>query len=231
MKRQKPKKPVISKWFENIDSVIARDPAARGRLEVLLLFHNYHAVVIYRFSHRLWLWGFRFLPKWLTTIARFWSGIEIHPAAKIGKRFFIDHGAGVVIGETAEIGDDVTLYHDVTLGGVAPAVNSDKQRQQKRHPTLEDNVIVGAGAQILGPIIVHKGARVGGNAVVVKDVPAGATVVGIPAKVIEKVSEKKSEERPFSPYATPLKDNLTDPLLLEVKNLKKRIDELEKKIK
>lgn len=221
---------VRRRWFEEVDSIIARDPAAGGRAEVIMLFHNYHAVKAYRVSHFLWRRGCRFVPKLITLFTRIWSGIEIHPAARIGRRFFIDHGMGVVIGETAIIGDDVTLYHDVTLGGVSPSVNADQQRNQKRHPTLADGVIVGSGAQILGPITVGKGARVGANAVVVKDVPPYSTVVGIPAKVVEKRADKDSAVS-FSPYGTPLHLGGVDPLSNEIRQLQKRVAELEKKLK
>ncbi|MDI9313581.1 MAG: serine O-acetyltransferase [Hydrotalea sp.] len=229
---KKPRKKFLWWLFQEVDSIIARDPAARGRLEVILLFHNYHAVKMHRLNHLLWRCHLKFLPKLIVLFVRIWSGIEIHPAAKIGKRFFIDHGMGVVIGETAIIGDDVTLYHDVTLGGVSPSVNAETQRNQKRHPTLGDNVIVGSGAQILGPITVGQGARVGANAVVVRDVPPYTTVVGIPAKVVEKLSDKGAQKDSFSAYGTPSTTAAgADPLLQEIKLLQKRIAELEGKIK
>lgn len=230
-KKSPPKEKNFLGWlFTEVDSIIARDPAARGRLEVILLFHNYHAIKMHRLNHFLWRCHCKFLPKLITLFVRIWSGIEIHPAAKIGKRFFIDHGMGVVIGETAEIGDDVTLYHDVTLGGVAPSINSATQRHQKRHPTLQDNVIVGSGAQILGPITVGQGARVGANAVVVKDVPPYTTVVGIPAKVIERLTDKDTGRDSFSAYGTPANATAIDPLLHEIKQLQKRIIILEEKL-
>ncbi len=150
----------------DIDAAIARDPAARSRLEVGLLYPGIQAVIFYRLAHLLWRREWGLLGRWISQFARWITGIELHPGAVIGQRFFIDHGMGVVIGETSHIGDDVTLYHGVTLGGVAPSVDSDTQRQQKRHPTLEDGVIVGSGAQILGPITVGRCARVGANAVV-----------------------------------------------------------------
>ncbi|MCE5393593.1 MAG: serine O-acetyltransferase [Acidithiobacillus sp.] len=166
-------------WRSYLDSIAARDPAARNRLEILLTYPGVHAVLAYRLAHWLWQHHFRLLARLLSSIARWATGIEIHPGASIGKNFFIDHGMGVVIGETAEIGHDCTLYHGVTLGGTS-------WKPGKRHPTLEDNVIVGAGAKVLGPIRVGAGARIGSNAVVVKDVPAGATVVGIPGRVVNK---------------------------------------------
>ncbi|MEE9195353.1 MAG: serine O-acetyltransferase EpsC, partial [Alphaproteobacteria bacterium] len=168
---------------EEIDGMMARDPAARSRLEVVLCYPGFHALVMHRVANRLWRRGWRLGARALSQLARAITGIEIHPAARIGRGFFIDHGMGVVVGETSIIGDQVTLYHGVTLGGIAPSVDSDSQVGEKRHPTIEDGVIVGSGAQVLGPITVGKCARVGANAVVVKDVPPGATVVGIPARI------------------------------------------------
>ena len=174
---------------EYINTVFQRDPAARSTLEVLTVYPGVHALAFHRMSHRLWVWRLHWLARMLSQLGRWLTGIEIHPGAKIGKRFFIDHGMGVVIGETAEIGDDVTLYHGVTLGGTT-------WRKEKRHPTLGNNVVVGAGAKILGPITVGENARVGSNSVVVKDVPAGATVVGIPGRVIgPKKDDPKSHLR------------------------------------
>lgn len=167
----------FKRLLEDIDCVFDRDPAARNRFEVLTTYPGVHAVIAHRFSH--WLWNHRL--KWLarvnSAIARWLTGIEIHPGATIGRRFFIDHGMGVVIGETAEVGDDCTLYHGVTLGGII-------MHKGKRHPTLGRNVVVGAGAKVLGPITLGEGARVGSNAVVVKDVPADSTVVGVPGRVV-----------------------------------------------
>ena len=162
---------------EDIACVFKRDPAARTRFEVITTYPGVHAIVLYRIAHRQWRRGRRYLPRLLSYIARVWTGIDIHPGATIGRRFFIDHGTGVVIGETAEVGNDVTLYHGVTLGGVS-------WNKGKRHPTLGDNVVVGAGAKILGPIAVGTDARVGANSVVIEAVPAGKTVVGIPGKVV-----------------------------------------------
>jgi serine O-acetyltransferase len=161
----------------DLEAVLARDPAARSRLEVVLCYPGFHAVVLHRLAHRAWTANFKLLGRLISAFARFATGIEIHPGATIGARFFVDHGVGVVIGETAEIGDDVTLYQGVTLGGTS-------LDHGKRHPTLGDGVIVGAGAKILGPFTIGKGARVGSNAVVLEAVPAGATVVGIPARVV-----------------------------------------------
>jgi serine O-acetyltransferase len=174
---------------EYLTSVFQRDPAARSVFELLTVYPGVHALVFHRLSHRLWGWQLRWLARLLAQVARWLTGIEIHPGAKIGRRFFIDHGMGVVIGETAEIGDDCTLYHGVTLGGTT-------WRKEKRHPTLGNNVVVGAGAKILGPITVGDNARVGSNSVVVKDVPAGATVVGIPGRVIgPRKQDTKSQLR------------------------------------
>jgi serine O-acetyltransferase len=169
-------------------SVYARDPAARSAFEVLTTYPGIHALFLHRVAHRLWVWRLRWLGRALSQFARWITGIEIHPGARIGKRFFIDHGMGVVIGETAEIGDDCTLYHGVTLGGTT-------WRKEKRHPTLGNNVVIGAGAKILGPIVVGDGARIGSNSVVVKDVPGGATVVGIPGRVITGADDSKSAQR------------------------------------
>ncbi len=168
---------------EDISSVFERDPAARSTIEVLTCYPGVHARIMHRISHRLWQWRLFWLARLLSHVARFLTGIEIHPGATIGRRFFIDHGMGVVIGETAEIGDDVTLYHGVTLGGTS-------WKEGKRHPTLGNRVVVGAGAKILGPILVGDGAKIGSNAVVVKNVPAGATAAGIPARILDE--EKKS---------------------------------------
>jgi serine O-acetyltransferase len=180
---------MFKRLLEDIDCVFARDPAARHRFEVITTYPGVHALLMHRFSHRLWRWKLKWLARWIAALTRWLTGIEIHPGAAIGRRFFIDHGMGVVIGETAEIGDDCTLYHGVTLGGTS-------WHQGKRHPTLANNVVVGAGAKVLGPIVIGDGARIGSNAVVVKDVPAGATVVGIPGRVVRKqVIEEATERR------------------------------------
>lgn len=163
-----------------------RDPAARNVFEVLTTCPGLWAVIFHRFNHWLWQHGLKWLGRWFSTISRWLTGIEIHPGAVVGERFFIDHGMGIVIGETTEIGDDCSIYHGVTLGGTS-------WQKGKRHPTLRDNVVIGAGAKIIGPIVLGEGARVGSNAVVVKDVPNGATVVGIPGRV---VSQTKSEVKP-----------------------------------
>ncbi len=171
---------------EDINSVFDRDPAARNFLEVLTNYPGLHALLLHRLAHWLWLKRLKWLARTLSTFSRWLTGIEIHPGAKIGRRFFIDHGMGVVIGETAEVGDDVTLYQGVTLGGTS-------WNKGKRHPTLEDGVIVGAGAKILGPFTVGTGAKIGSNAVVTKEVPAGATVVGIPGKIVKRADPDAAE--------------------------------------
>jgi serine O-acetyltransferase len=221
---------------EDIAATIARDPAARSPLEVVLLYPGFQAVLFHRMAHGLWRGGWRLLGRWLSQVGRWTTGIEIHPGARIGRRFFIDHGMGVVIGETSQIGDDVTLYHGVTLGGVAPSVDSDSQRDQKRHPTLEDGVIVGSGAQILGPITVGRCARIGANAVVTKDVAHCATMVGIPAKVVQPREQRSESDLPFVAYGTPTGDipdpvsRAIDGLLDEVQRLRARLGQLEQQL-
>ncbi len=181
---------------EDIASIVERDPAARSFAEVLFCYPGVHALMFYRLSHLLWVNGFKLLGRFVSQIARILTGIEIHPGATIGRRLFIDHGMGVVIGETAVIGDDVTLYHGVTLGGTS-------LHQGKRHPTLEDGVIVGSGAQILGPHVVGQGARIGANAVVLSDVPNGVTMVGIPARVAMRRLKKDLTASP-APLPSPM---------------------------
>jgi len=214
---------VFKRIQEDIEAYQARDPAARTVWEVVLLYQGFHALMIYRLSHWLWTRGFKFLGRFISQMGRWFTGIEIHPGAVIGRRFVIDHGTGVVIGETSNIGDDVTLYHDVTLGGVAPSVDSHEQVGVKRHPTLGDDVIVGSGAQILGPITVGKCARVGSNAVVSKDIPAGVTAVGIPARVVMPKNKKKAME--FQAYAT-TSEGQPDPLLQTIEDLRRQVGAL-----
>lgn len=173
---------------EDIRCVFERDPAARTTFEVLTTYPGLHALLIYRLAHRLWRYKMCWLARMLSAFGRGWTGIEIHPGATIGRRFFIDHGMGVVIGETAEIGDDCTLYHGVTLGGTS-------WKPGKRHPTLGNNVVIGAGAKILGPLRLGDGSRVGSNAVVLKDVPPNATAVGIPAHIVRQQDGEDAERR------------------------------------
>ena len=173
---------------EDIQSVFHRDPAARNAFEVLTCYPGLHAVWLHRLAHLLWTSGWKWLARLVSNFGRWMTGIEIHPGARIGRRFFIDHGMGIVIGETAEIGDDVTLYQGVTLGGTS-------WNKGKRHPTLADGVVVGAGAKVLGPFTVGAGAKVGSNAVVTKEVPPGATVVGIPGRIIMKDDAEQQAKR------------------------------------
>ncbi len=222
---------IFKRLKEDIDSLIARDPAARSRIDVIFLYPGFHAIMIYRVTNWLWRRNFHFLGRLLSQTARFFTGIEIHPGATIGQRFFIDHGDGVVIGETACIGDNVTLYQAVTLGGIAPSVDSHKQVNQKRHPTLEDGVIVGSGAQVLGPVNIGADARIGANAVVTRDVPPGVTAVGIPAHVV--MPRDREHAKDFVAYGTP-SDGCPDPVLRTIENLRTqmgrlmaRVDELE----
>ncbi|HQT43575.1 MAG TPA: serine O-acetyltransferase [Halothiobacillus sp.] len=172
---------------EDIDSVFTRDPAARNRLEIALTYPGIHAIWWHRLAHQLWFWRLRLLARVVANVSRWLTGIEIHPAAKIGRRCFIDHGMGVVIGETAEIGDDCTLYHGVTLGGTQWSAG-------KRHPTLGNGVVVGAGAKVLGPITLGDGVRVGSNAVLLKDAPPGTTLVGIPARIVGQRPEISEQQ-------------------------------------
>lgn len=175
---------------EDVNCVFDRDPAARNRLEVYTTYPGVHAILLYRFANRLWLRGWRYLPRLISYIGRIWTSIDIHPGATIGSRFFIDHGVGVVIGETALVGDDVTLYHGVTLGGTTWS-------KVKRHPTVGDGVVIGAGAKVLGPLTLGAGVRVGANSVVIRDVADGRTVIGIPAKVVKRKIDRHSV--PLSP--------------------------------
>lgn len=180
---------MLGQLKEDLNSIFARDPAARNLFEVLTTYPGVHALIFHRASHALWQRGFKWPARMLSHLGRFLTGIEIHPGATIGRRFFIDHGMGVVIGETAEIGDDCTLYHGVTLGGTS-------WNKGKRHPTLGNGVVIGAGAKVLGPIRVGHNARVGSNAVVVKDVPDEATVVGIPAREASSKTASAGPQRP-----------------------------------
>ena len=224
---------MIKQFWNDLHSIMERDPAARNRLEVLFVSPGVHAVLIHRVSHFLWNHGLKLLARILAWFGRLLTAIEIHPGARIGRRFFIDHGFGVVIGETSEIGDDVTLYHDVTLGGTAP-----KRGQQKRHPTLEDGVVVGSGAQLLGPITIGSYARVGSNAVVVSDVEAEMTVVGVPARPVSAKTEQTTQEAPevdkaehkFEAYATP-DDTHEYPNINALECMYEQLQELSERVK
>jgi serine O-acetyltransferase len=204
---------------EDIHSVFDRDPAARSVLEIVFCYPGLHAVWIHRIAHWFWSRGFYFFGRFTSHLGRFLTGIEIHPGARIGRKFFIDHGMGVVIGETAEIGDNVTLYHGVTLGGVT-------WDKVKRHPTVEDNVVIGSGAKVLGPFTVGKGAKIGSNSVVVKEVPENATVVGIPGRMVLAAEEKKDEARPDLEHG-----KLPDPEAKAISCLFDQIRALERKVR
>ncbi|MEO5336998.1 MAG: serine O-acetyltransferase [Magnetospirillum sp. WYHS-4] len=211
---------------EDIDAFMSRDPAARSRLEVLLCYPGLHALLFYRLTSRLWRAGWWLTARWLSHVAKMVTGVEIHPGATIGRRLVIDHGTGVVIGETAEIGDDVTLYQGITLGGTAPSVDSKSQANKKRHPTLENGVIVGSGAQVLGPITIGHDARVGANAVVTHDMPPEVTAVGIPARIVMPRDRKKAHE--FVAYGTA--EDIQDPILRDLHSLRSQISALKERI-
>ena len=216
---------MFTRLREYVRSVFDRDPAARSVWEVLTCYPGVHAIAVHRLSNWFWTHGFRWLGRFTSHVGRFFTGVEIHPGATIWRRFFIDHGMGVVIGETAVIGDDVTLYHGVTLGGTS-------WNKGKRHPTLEDGVVVGAGAQILGPITIGTRAKVGSNAVVVKNVPPGTTAVGNPARVIDSEQAQKREEKAgqmgFSAYALAGKQD--DPLAKAIHGLLDHAVETDRRI-
>ena len=214
-----------SSLFDQVDSIIARDPAARNRLEVITCYQGLHAVLLHRISHFLWNLGLKWIARVLSMVSRFITGIEIHPGAKIGRRVFLDHGLGIVIGETTEIGDDCTIYQGVTLGGTS------LYKGVKRHPTLGKGVVVSAGAKVLGGFTVGDGARIGSNAVVLKEIPAGATAVGIPARILHpdlpQSADSKTKEY-FSAYGvTP---NVDDPVSMALKGLIDATIEQEAKI-
>ena len=212
---------MLNKIKEEISVVFDRDPSARTVFEIVTTYPGFHALMIHRLAHRVWRAGFKWLARFISHIGRWLTGIEIHPGAVIGRRVFIDHGMGVVIGETAEIGDDCTLYHGVTLGGTS-------WDKGKRHPTLLTGVVVGAGAKILGPITIGKSARIGSNAVVVKDVPDNATAVGIPARILDSSAERErqqhmenlgqqAEKLGFSAYA--ISADMNDPVVKAIHGL------------
>ena len=205
---------MFNSLFDHVDSIIARDPAARNRLEVITCYPGLHAVWLHRISHFLWSIGLKWIARLLSVLTRFITGIEIHPGAKIGRRVFLDHGLGIVIGETTEIGDDCTIYQGVTLGGTS------LYKDIKRHPTIGKDVVVSAGAKVLGGFTVGDGARIGSNAVVLKEIPAGATAVGIPARVLHPDLPKSPDSRTkeyFSAYG--ITPNVDDPVSMALKGL------------
>jgi len=208
------------KIIEDIRSVFDRDPAARNMFEIITCYSGVQAVIIYRLTHLLWGYKLYWLARFISTFARLITGIEIHPGAVIGRRFFIDHGMGVVIGETSEIGDDCMIYHGVTLGGTS-------WDKEKRHPTLMDGVIIGAGAKILGPVTLGKNVRVGSNSVVVRSIDDNETVVGIPGRVVRK---KSSEIDTFDSYAASSSGTTNDPTLQAVNSIIERLAEMDKKM-
>ena len=205
---------------EDIDSYMVRDPAARSRIEVILCYPGYHSILFYRFANLAWRRNFYLTGRLISNLGRFVTGVEIHPGAEIGLRFFIDHGMGVVVGETSKVGDDVTLYQGVTLGGTS-------LEKGKRHPTIGDGVIIGSGAQVLGPLNVGNGARIGANAVVLQDVPQGATMVGIPAKIV--MGRDKSLEDEFCAYGTPI-EGLPDPVARSFESLRNQLNVLGERV-
>tara|TARA_Y100001001_G_scaffold162578_1_gene189486 strand:- start:504 stop:1088 length:585 start_codon:yes stop_codon:yes gene_type:complete len=190
-----------------LESIIKREIAARNKINVILAYPGVKAVFFHFIAHKLWELKIYLIARIISQFSRFLTGIEIHPAAKIGKNLFIDHGMGVVIGETSEISDNVTIYHGVTLGGISPAENSKEQVNVKRHPTIKDNCIIGSGAQILGPVVLEKNARIGANTVILKNVPENGTMVGNPARNINK--NQKIDEN-FKPYGVDVKSNTQD---------------------
>ena len=208
------------KITEDIRSVFDRDPAARNMFEIITCYSGVQAVIIYRLTHLLWGYKLYWLARFISTFARLITGIEIHPGAIIGRRFFIDHGMGVVIGETSEIGDDCMIYHGVTLGGTS-------WDKEKRHPTLMDGVIIGAGAKILGPVTLGKNVRVGSNSVVVRSIDDNETVVGIPGRVVRK---KNSEIDTFDSYAASSSGTTNDPTLQAVNSIIERLAEMDEKM-
>lgn len=209
---------ILGKFREDLSVVFQRDPAARNYFEILTTYPGVHALILHRLAHFLWSIKLKLIARIFSHLARILTGIEIHPGAQIGRRFFIDHGMGVVIGETAIIGDDCTLYHGVTLGGTT-------WKKGKRHPTLKNNVVIGAGAKVLGPITLGNNSKVGSNAVVVTDIPNDSTAVGIPAKIIESGEKLKK----FSAYA--VEKNSQDPVLQSIDEILETLEKQQKEIK
>ena len=218
-------KMIFKNLISEIDSIIERDPAAGSRLGVVFLYPTFHVMLFYKVGNIFWRYNLKFIGRLIMYFARIFTGIEIHPAAKIGSNFFMDHGLGIVIGETAEIGENVTIYQGVTLGGIMPSIQSDTQRNQKRHPTIGDNVIIGSGAQILGAIEIGDNARIGANSVVSRNVPPNVTVAGVPAREFARSKKKES----FKAYGISAND--TDPREKILVNLIKKVENLEKKVK
>lgn len=203
----------VNKIKKDLEAAKKHDPAARNSLEIILAYSGFHALIMYRFAHFLYVHNYRLIARIISTLARWLTGIEIHPAAQIGCGVFIDHGAGVVIGETAVVGNNVTIYQGVTLGGTG-------KDKGKRHPTIEDGVMISAGAKVLGPFTVGKNAKIGAGSVVLKEVPANATVVGVPAKIVRLNGERIDD----------LDQNLPDPIAEELSKLSRRIEDLESKL-
>ena len=216
---------MLKRWKEDISAIFQRDPAARNALEIVFCYPGFQAIQLHRLSHWLWRHELKFVARLLAYLGRIFTGIEIHPGANIGRRFFIDHGMGVVIGETAVIGDDVTLYHDVTLGGVSPGEN---EKGQKRHPELRNGVIVGAGAQLLGPIVVGENARIGSNAVVIRDVPEHSIMVGVPAHRVVQKPKLVEEVASFEAYAACVGQE--DPLVRTIRELHHEVQQLRQRL-
>ncbi len=225
-------KNLLSLVYSDLKAAIKRDPAARHVLEIFFTYSGFHATLLHRVCNLLWRLKLKFLARFISNISRIFTSIEIHPAAQIDEGFFIDHGAGLVIGETTVIGKNVTIYQQTTLGGLSPSVDSDSQRNIKRHPTINDNVIVGSGAQILGPVTIGKNSRIGANAVVLKDVPENITYVGVPARKIESKNFSES----FNPYGMS-EGIIDDPnkksihaLFAEIHKLNQKLDDMRKQI-
>ena len=220
---------IFKNLIEEIDSIITRDPAARSRIGVLFLYPSFHIMIFYKISTFFWKMKLNFISRLIMQIGRLLTGIEIHPGAKINKRLFMDHGFGIVIGETTEIGNDVTIYQGVTLGGILPSVESSSQRNQKRHPTIGNNVIIGSGAQILGPIIIGDNARIGANSVVTKNVKENVTVVGIPAREYGSSKNNKFEAYGFNNSIIDPNEKIILQLVEKIKFLEKKINNTNKK--